>query len=263
MKVTRLLIRIIMCVAICTYAQAEQQYANVVITGTSMEMLEHGEKAVFTGGVKLERDNSMLLGDKMIYHKKSGIVDVSGNVKLRLRNESDQLVAQCSYTTYYEKEDTGRMWGDLQIIRSSADEYGQVNMYAQELRFDGHKEEWEARGDVHIIQYQTETWSEHARFIHPEGKLILSGKRPLMRRKDNESMGEYTGNNITILYGTKKMILEGNVKGWIKLAQEESPAPPDDTEEGMLMNKKNIHEIKQQYNKELLREKNSDAQEGE
>lgn len=220
----------------------EKQQENLIITGDSMELVDHGEKVIFKGGVKLERVHSMMMGDEMIYHKKTGIINIKGNVKLRLRNESDVLLARCLEAVYSEKDDTGRMWGNLEIVRTSGDEFGQVNMYAEKLAFDGQKEEWLATKNVHIVQYQTESWSDRAQFLHREEKMILSGRRPLMRRKDEESMGEYTADTITILYRDKRMILDGNVQGWIRLRKEEKEDEPAGAQELYKDRIKNLRE---------------------
>lgn len=209
---------------------AEDTSEKVVITGETMELKDRGNTTIFRGGVKLQRGNSTLLGDEMHYNKRKGFVEITGNVLLRFRSPQGETVyAKGKSAEYNEKDGTGHIGGNPEIVRTARDEIGQINLYADDLYFDDVKEEVRASGNVHIIQYQTESRSHEALFKNKEDTLILSGGNPVLLRKDSESMGEYHGDTITILYRENKVILEKNVRGWIRLAREKQK--PEETRE--------------------------------
>jgi len=201
---------------------AENKLEKVVITGETMELKDDGDITVFRGGVKLQKGASTLLGDEMQYDKQKGFVEIDGNVLVRFRSEKNETVyAKGDAAEYHEHAGAGHIWGKPEIIRTAGDEMGQINLYAKDLYFNEGKEEIRATGGVHIIQHQTESRSQEALFKNKEDVLILSGKKPVLLRKDSESMGEYHGDTITILYKEEKIILRNNVRGWIRLAKKE------------------------------------------
>jgi lipopolysaccharide transport protein LptA len=211
----------------CSVMQAADVPKKVTITGDSMELRDKGAVTVFSGGVKLLRDSSMLLGDTMVYHKKTGAAEITGNVMLRFRSESgDTVMAKADNGTYSEQERVGRLWGHPQIVRTSNDEAGQVNVYAREVDFNEATGNMKASGDVHIVQYQTEAWSQEAQFEQQAKHVVLSGDRPVMTRKDSDAWGEYEADAIDIFYADKKVILNGSVRGWLRLAEKTTEQKP-------------------------------------
>src|SRR5579864_7779438 len=55
--------------------------AEATITSDQLELLDNGARSVFTGHVVLKQDPYLLLADRMIQTKATGIVDAYGHIQ--------------------------------------------------------------------------------------------------------------------------------------------------------------------------------------
>lgn len=218
---------------------AKELSEKVVITGDTMELKDHGNVTFFKGGVKLIHGTSILLGDTMRYDKQKAEITIHGNVRLRFRgDDAETVLARADHAVYREEKGTGHMWGTVEVIRTGRDETGQVNLYAKDLYFDNEKETVRATGSVHIIQADTEARSAEALLEYPAHTVTLTGGDPVFFRKDTESIGEYHGDTIVIKYREKKVILDRQVRGWMRLAKKAQEKPDKEELKKAVQNKK-------------------------
>jgi lipopolysaccharide transport protein LptA len=199
---------------------------ETTVKGARMELLEKGEKVVFSGGVVLKRGPDTLKADKMITNKNRDKITAKGNVRLKRQYDDGETWEGYGKKGFYNtKKGEAYLEGGLkrahviytQVLSTSATRV--IDMYAK--RFDFYQENRKAVGTKKVygtsVDPETkdlyEFWSDRAVYEDSEGKITLSGdKQPRVRQSQGSEEKTIRGDVIYYYVDTEKFISEGNAQ---------------------------------------------------
>ena len=71
-------------------------------------------------------------------------------------------------------------------------------------------------GDVHVWGPRLELWGDQADYDAADGKLTVTGGRPVVQVLQGDWTGAVQGDTVTALQKPDRMLADGNTKGWIR-----------------------------------------------
>jgi lipopolysaccharide export system protein LptA len=194
---------------------------KTIITGDQMEILQGGQKLIFTGNSRVSRGESVLNADQMIQDKKNNRIEAAGKVNFRSYTQEREAVFGRSEKAIYSPESgQGELWGGRpKIIYNVKNSTGPIELEADRINFDQKKEDIFASGNVEIVSSSVSAYSPSAQFNQNEKQVVLTGQKPqpLIVYRGEDRKGKYRADRITMVMDSHTVVLEGNVSGVIEL----------------------------------------------
>ena len=204
-----------------TYAKE----TKTVITGNEMEIINAGDKVVYSGNSKVVRGDNVLKADKIVQNKKDNMVEAQGNVDFStLTDEKEKIAGSSENGEFNMKSGKGRLWNGHPTLKYfMKTSTVPVVLEARSINFNQKTQEILAAGDVVIISSSMTAYSPQALFKGKIKQIILTGNNPQPRVifVDNDKKGDYHADKITMYADKKKIYFEDNVSGKIFLPDEE------------------------------------------
>ncbi len=192
--------------------------AQATITSDEMELINNGERTVFTGHVVLTRTPYVLTAEKMIRYK-DGIVDVEGKVVGTYTGEKGEKTQAAGQKARYNPQaETTELWGKPKLThwQSSTDP---APLVVTARRFiDYHdKRQLHAMDNVEIRQADTFlAQSDRAQFDETTKILSLWGDRQtVIDFKDPKGSGHFLSDRARLYVSPKRAQLLDRVTGHI------------------------------------------------
>jgi len=194
---------------------------KTVVTGDQMEILQSGDKIIFTGNSRVSRGESVLNADQLIQDKKNNRIEAAGKVNFRSYTQERETVFGRSDKAIYSPESgQGELWGGRpKIIYNVKNSTGPVEVEADRINFDQKKEDIFASGNVEIVSSSMSAYAPSAQFRQNEKQVVLTGQKPqpLIVYRGEDQQGKYRADRITMIMDSHTVVLEGNVTGVIEL----------------------------------------------
>ncbi len=212
-----------------------------------MELLNKGEKVLFTGGVELNRGTDKVLAQKMTTNKKRDQVAVKGDVRLFRRVSSTETWEGAGDSGFYSTQlGSGYLMGangvkssivHTEILSSTITRV--VHIYGDHIDFSRTPQQATATGRVvgKTIDPQSgdhfDFWSDHAFFDGQANEITLSGTpQPLVIQTLEKGRRVMKGDKIIYFNQSQRMISEGNAEAVFEDVKE-----PKDTKNGPAVKK--------------------------
>src|SRR5438552_619671 len=104
--------------AVCVYGAAPPSAPEATITSDELEILNNGAKTVFTGHVILKQVPYVLLADRMVQTKATGIVEAAGHIHGTWTGPSgEKIVATGTHARYTPAAKSIELWDDARLTR--------------------------------------------------------------------------------------------------------------------------------------------------
>ena len=199
--------------------------ADTTIKGGRMELINKGESALFTDGVKLNRGPDQVESNQMRTNRERDKVTVTGNVRLLRRVSSTETWKGFGASGHYNTEEgSGYLLGDnrnqarvihTEVLSSTASRV--VTVTADRIDFLRDTKKAFAQGKVQGSTVDPDTgdkyefWSDRAEFDGEEKKLTLTGETQPLVLHTEEAGGRRTLRGDKIVYFTddRRMTSEG------------------------------------------------------
>ena len=118
-----------------------------------MELINGGEKIIYSGNSKVVQGNNVLKADKIVQDKANNIVEAAGNVDFStLTDDNEQVLGSSENGKFNLKNGKGRLWNGKPTLKYfTKTSTGPVILEANSIDFDQRKKEIFARGNVVVI----------------------------------------------------------------------------------------------------------------
>jgi lipopolysaccharide export system protein LptA len=200
---------------------------DTTITGGQMELLNKGEKVLFTGGVELNRGSDRILAKRMTTNKGRDKVTAEGNVRLFRNVSSTETWRGAGATGFYNtKQGVGYLEGTsavkshivhTEILSSTMTRV--VHIYADRIDFSRSPQQATATGRVEGTGVNPETgdhfrfWAEKAFFDGDKSELTLTGPpQPVVIQKLETGRRTIKGDTIIYFNQDQRMISTGHAE---------------------------------------------------
>ena len=202
------------------FAQTNKK-TKTVITGDSMEMIDAGKKVIFSGDAKVVHGKDTLKADEIIQDKTENTVNARGNVCFEtVVNEDELLTGTAAKVLYNINTESGQLKENRpKLTYKIKTSTKPVTLTADNINFDHISGQADASGNVEIISSSATAYSQRAQFYYKEKKMVLNGsitEQPKVNYTAQGRNDRFSADLITMFLDKKKMILEGNAKGFVK-----------------------------------------------
>jgi lipopolysaccharide export system protein LptA len=233
-------LRSLVMIVLCLLAPGAARAVDTTITGGRMELLNKGDKILFTGGVVLIRGNDKLTSTQMTTNKKRDKIDVAGNVRLFRRVSSTETWEATGDSGFYNtQQGSGYLIGSAQkahVVRTeilSSTMSRVVNLYADRIDFAKAKQFATAKGGVQGKSVDPtngdhyDFWSDQADFDGEASRITLTGEvQPLVIQTLEKGRRVIKGDKIVYFQKDQRMISEGHAEAVFEDVKEDKPATP-------------------------------------
>jgi lipopolysaccharide transport protein LptA len=194
--------------------------AEATITSDQLELLDNGARSVFTGHVVLKQDPYLLLADRMIQTKATGIVDAYGHIHgTWITDKGEKVLAEGAQARYIPSEQTTELWGRPRLTRwETALDTAPVTITA--VRFIARQKEnamWAI--DRVYMRQGTGVWakSDEAKYDQNAEVIHLWGKkhRTHVYWSDTKGIADFESDRGWLCLAPKKARLMDRVHGHI------------------------------------------------
>jgi lipopolysaccharide export system protein LptA len=220
----------------CALSVVSARAVDTTISGGRMELLNKGDKVLFTGGVELNRGADKVLANKMTTNKKRDRVRVEGNVRLYRKISSTETWEGTGASGFYNTvHGSGYLEGakgvkahivHTEILSSTSTRI--VHIYADRIDFSRAPQSATATGRVEgkTVDPQTgdhfDFWAEHAFFDGTTKELTLDGTpQPVVIQTLVDGRRVLKGDKIVYFNETQHMTSEGNAEAVFEDAKGE------------------------------------------
>jgi lipopolysaccharide export system protein LptA len=205
---------------------AKSAVVKTVITGDQMEIIKSGQTVIFTGNSKVVRGDSVLTADKITQDKVNNRVDAEGKVNFKtITRDKEPVSGKAGKITYRPEDGLGEFSsGRPEIWYYVKDTTSPVHLLADTITFDQKKEEIYANGTVEILTSSACAYAPSAVFMQKDKKVLLTGQKqqPRLVYLGEGNPGNYQADKITMFVNQKKVLLEGNVHGIVKVREKDA-----------------------------------------
>jgi lipopolysaccharide export system protein LptA len=200
---------------------------DTTITGGKMELINKGDKVLFTDGVELNRGGDRLIANKMTTNKKRDKITAEGNVRLFRKISSTETWEAKGVTGFYNTKDSsgyleGSAKGKAEVKHTtvfSSTSTRVIEIYADRIEFQRLAQQATAIGRVEGQTVDPETgdhfdfWCEHAFFDGKSRQIVLTGSpQPRVIQTLLEGRRTIRGDKIVYFHESQRMISEGNAQ---------------------------------------------------
>ncbi|MCB4792485.1 MAG: LptA/OstA family protein [Elusimicrobia bacterium] len=210
------------CIVLCAGSNNgsfAQNKAKTIVTGESMEMLDAGKKVIFSGNAQVVHGQDVLKADEIIQDKVADVINAKGNVSfLTIINENEPLRGLSYKAVYNLKSKSGELSGKRpKLFYATINSTSPVTLSADTINFNNEAKQADATGNVEIISSSASAFSHRALFFYTDKKMYLTGlaEQPEVMYYGQGKKDRFFADKITMFVDKKRMILEGNVKGFV------------------------------------------------
>lgn len=221
-----LLIALALSIA-CAPLLAAEEPLKTRITGESMEIIKGGQQVIFQNGAKVVRGESVLMAEKIVQDKKNNMIEAFKNVRFSGFSASgEKMSGRCAKAKYNMDMNVAEMWGNkAELIFFTKESSGPLKVEAENIKMNQAKDEINASGNVVIVSSSGTAKAQAAYFDQKARVIHLSGTpqpQLLYGAAGSKDRSEYRADRIRLALNSKKIFLEGNVKGKMISAKAEN-----------------------------------------
>lgn len=189
------------------------------------------EAEEFSGNVHYEQRNRELKSDWAILERAKGRFHAKGSVWTRSRLESGDVIEARGHEARHDAA-TGK--GSLLpreggLVRfehkggptANAPQGAEDEGTAKSMWWNEKESEVRLRGDVRMWGTEGRFWADEARYQHDARLLTLTGRRPVLSRKEPTWTGAIQADEIRGYQGRQRLEAQGKVQGWIYFKEKD------------------------------------------
>lgn len=193
---------------------------KTVVTGESMEMIDAGKRVIFSGNARVVHGQDVLNADEIVQDKVSDVVNAKGNVNFQTVSDDNELIKGTADRAVYNLTTKSGQLSEKRpklyyVIKNST---SPVTVQADIIDINQGANRADAAGNVVIISSSASAYSGRALFVYSDKKLFLTGTtdQPKIFYFAQGRKDRFFADKITMFVDKKRIILEGNVKGFVK-----------------------------------------------
>ena len=181
----------------------------VFITAQEMRYEGDSKRFLFKGDIKIWQQKEMLLAGEISFMEETGEIGCSENVRSVFYHELEEEESEEKIEIMAEKMDFNPEDNIISYEENSSLKVKDINLNAQSIsvnlkKKDNEMETIAAKGEVRIIQGQTEGNGEEALYIVKKREMMITGSPVVF----DEDKGEIRGDKLTFYIGDGKIIVE-------------------------------------------------------
>ena len=219
------MIRALLLAALCASAQPPSGDGAKTVVGGVVRSKEwvirrspHREEE-FVGEVSYKRGPSLLTSDWALFRHEPQTWRARGHVRLKHELKSGDRIDVSGETAEFDQK-TGR--GVLLPAKDELVSYSRTPAEGGPDQGSARRLEWEGQEHVRLVDKvqvwgpRLALWGDRADYEAQEGRLTVTGGRPVVQVLQGDWTGAVQGETVTALQRPDRMTADGATQGWIK-----------------------------------------------
>ncbi|MDD5627879.1 MAG: hypothetical protein PHU21_02360 [Elusimicrobia bacterium] len=183
----------------------------------------------FIGEVSYRKGPSLLTSDWALFRHEAQLWNARGHVGLQHTLKSGDRIEVSGETAEFAQR-TGR--GRLSPPKGGLVAYSRIPPAGPPDEGSAQRIDWEGQervrlsGRVHVWGPRLALWGDQADYEAAEGKLTVTGGRPVVHVLQGDWTGAVQGDRVTALQRPDRMQADGRTQGWIRFKEQPGKKKP-------------------------------------
>ncbi len=201
---------------------AGEKPGGYVITSDRMEGTRGGNVAVFSGNVKLLKDEVTLVSDRMENHEGEDVLLAMGNVHgVDMSKEGETTEVFCDKARYSRDMSYGVFTGEPRVIRIDLeDESKTIDISGDRIEVFEDEEKGIVKGHVVVKQEDVSATSDLLNYSSEMREIVLTEGTPGINQNNEEVEARYTARKITMFLEERTIIFEDHFNARIYIKEK-------------------------------------------